>query len=103
MAELRAQGLSLGIQAMPPGYRLDRADSGHYYWVRPIIGTGVGGEPDDHNDESAISWDRWAAWRGAWRHYRANGKPGPLYATTQQRLEAIRSWKIRRSAWFSRR
>lgn len=47
----------LGIQKMPPGYRLWQLDSGHYLW-----------ELNDRT-ESAIHWDRWAIYRGAWNHY----------------------------------
>ena len=68
-AGTHAAGVELGIQQMPPGYRLDQLDSGHYMWVCPIPGTGHFGQPDDHDQEGAINCDRWAVWRDAQAHY----------------------------------
>lgn len=47
----------LGIQKMPPGYKLWQLDSGHYLW--------------DFEDriESVIHWNKWAIYRSAWKHY----------------------------------
>lgn len=50
----------LGIQKMPPGYKLWLLDSGHYLW-----------DLDDRL-ESPIHWNRWAVYRWAWAHYRKN-------------------------------
>ena len=44
---------SLGIQKMPIGYALIlNSDRTHYFWITA-------------NLESCISWDKWAAYRGA--------------------------------------
>ena len=45
---------ALGARSMPEGYALMlNADQSHYYWLR------------HDGTESCISWDRWAAYRGA--------------------------------------
>ena len=43
---------------LPPGYVVERVDD-HWCWVRLA---------DDI--ESAVHWNHWACWRGAWAHYR---------------------------------
>ena len=48
----------LGIQKMPPGYRLIGLDSGHFLYER---------ESDEA--ESAIHWDKWTVRRWAWQDY----------------------------------
>ena len=53
----------LGIQKMPPGYKLFGLDSGHFMWWR---------ESDDM--ESCIHWSRWAIYRSAWNEYREQQK-----------------------------
>jgi hypothetical protein len=46
---------SLGIQAMPEGYRLMlNADESHFFWFRL-----------DDSRESSIHWSKWAVYRGA--------------------------------------
>lgn len=49
----------LGIQKMPPGYRLWLLDSGHYMWEKADI------------EESAIHWKKWEVYRWAWNDYRS--------------------------------
>lgn len=47
---------SLGIQKMPGGYALIlNSDRTHYFWITGSL-------------ESVISWDKWAAYRGAVEH-----------------------------------
>lgn len=56
----------LGIQKMPPGYKLWGLDSGHFMWERESDGM-----------ESVIHWNKWAIWRGAWADFKAiNGPDG---------------------------
>ena len=42
---------------MPSGYEAVQLDSGHFLWT-------------DGTRESAIHWDKWAIYRGAWADYR---------------------------------
>lgn len=55
---------------LPPGYHVRLLDSGHFMWVREVEG-----DPNDWTLESSIHWDRWAAWRGAWTHFRKGEAP----------------------------
>ena len=51
---------------LPPGYAVLRLDDGAMHqWIR------LDASGQDYDLESQIGWDKWAAWRGAWAHYRA--------------------------------
>jgi hypothetical protein len=54
-----------GRAKLPPGYHVEMADSGHFFWV-----VETESDPSDWTTESVIHWDRWAVWRGAWADYR---------------------------------
>ena len=51
-------GKSLGIKEMPLGYALIlNSDRTHFFWITDSL-------------ESQISWDKWAAYRGAVKHFK---------------------------------
>lgn len=50
---------SLGRCKMPIGYQLFQLDSGHFMWRH-----------DESDDESCISWSKWAVYHGAHADFR---------------------------------
>lgn len=60
--------IGFGAAKLPPGYAVIRSDD-HTMWVR-LTPDGL-----DWTEEGCIHWDRWASFRGAWAHYRAEVTP----------------------------
>jgi len=58
----QSEDVRLGRAKLPPAYRVVWCDD-HTLWLAP-----------DGRTEGALHWNKWASFRGAWKHYN-NAQP----------------------------